>query len=111
MNKILFKISKVVVNNKIVELFKKNPNLTWPGTQASLMEVVLMIHMTGEVKNDRGRKASLTELTIAMFRLFNKKPPRNPTKIINNLRKRQKPKEKSILYRVLKYLYPKLLHM
>ena len=105
MNKFIFKISKVVVNNKIVELFKKNPKLTWAGTQADLVEIVYFVRLTNKVKNDRGREATMTELTKAFFDLFNAKAPSNPTKIVDNLKKRKKPKEKSLLYRKLKLLY------
>ena len=63
-------IKKVVINNKVVKLFKKNPKLTWAGTQADLVEIVYYIRMTRMVKNDRGREATMTELTKAFFDLL-----------------------------------------
>ena len=101
-------IKKVVINNKVVKLFKKNPKLTWTGTQADLVEIVYFVRLTNKVKNDRGRDATMIELTKALFGLFNTKAPSNPTKIVDNLKKRKKPKEKSLLYRILKLLYHKL---
>lgn len=98
-------IKKVVINNKVVKLFKKNPKLTWSGTQADLVEIVYFVRLTNKVKNDRGREATMTELTKAFFNLLNAKAPSNPTKIVDNLKKRKKPKEKSLLYRILKILY------
>ena len=108
MQKIKLNIKKVVINNKVVKLFKKNPKLTWTGTQADLVEIVYFVRLTNKVKNDRGRDATMTELTIAFFDLLNAKAPSNPTKIVDNLKKRKKPKEKSLLYRNLKLLYHKL---
>ena len=107
MNKIKMNIKKVVINNKVVKLFKKNPKLTWTGTQADLVEIVYFVRLTNKVKNDRGRDATMTELTKAFFDLLNAKAPSNPTKIVDNLKKRKKPKEKSLLYRILKLLYHK----
>jgi hypothetical protein len=105
MKNIKMNIKKVVINNKVVKLFKKNPKLTWSGTQADLVEIVYFVRLTNKVKNDRGREATMTELTKAFFDLLNAKAPSNPTKIVDNLKKRKKPKEKSLLYRILKYLY------
>ena len=96
-----------IMSNKIAKVFKKN-KLTWTGTQADLVEIVYFVRMTRMVKNDKGRDATMTELTKAFFDLLNAKAPSNPTKIVDNLKKRKKPKEKSLLYRILKYLYPKL---
>ena len=107
MQKIKMNIKKVVINNKVVKLFKKNPKLTWTGTQADLVEIVYFVRLTNKVKNDRGRDATMTELTKAFFDLLNAKAPSNPTKIVDNLKKRKKPKEKSLLYRILKLLYHK----
>ena len=108
MQKIKLNIKKVVINNKVVKLFKKNPKLTWTGTQADMVEIVYFVRLTNKVKNDRGREATMTELTKAFFDLLNAKAPSNPTKIVDNLKKRKKPKEKSLLYRILKLLYHKL---
>ena len=108
MQKIKLNIKKVVINNKVVKLFKKNPKLTWTGTQADLVEIVYFVRLTNKVKNDRGREATMTELTNAFFDLLNAKAPSNPTKIVDNLKKRKKPKEKSLLYRNLKLLYHNL---
>lgn len=105
MKNIKMNIKKVVINNKVVKLFKKNPKLTWSGTQADLVEIVYFVRLTNKVKNDRGREATMTELTKAFFNLLNAKAPSNPTKIVDNLKKRKKPKEKSLLYRKLKLLY------
>ena len=111
MQNIKLNIKKVVINNKVVKLFKKNPKLTWTGTQADLVEIVYFVRLTNKVKNDRGRDATMTELTKAFFDLFNAKAPSNPTKIVDNLKKRKKPKEKSLLYRILKLLYHNLSDM
>ena len=105
MKNIKMNIKKIVINNKVVKLFKKNPKLTWSGTQADLVEIVYFVRLTNKVKNDRGREATMTELTKAFFDLLNAKAPSNPTKIVDNLKKRKKPKEKSLLYRKLKLLY------
>jgi hypothetical protein len=105
MKNIKMNIKKVVINNKVVKLFKKNPKLTWSGTQADLVEIVYFVRLTNKVKNDRGREATMTELTKAFFDLLNAKAPSNPTKIVDNIKKRKKPKEKSLLYRKLKLLY------
>lgn len=65
MKNIKMNIKKVVINNKVVKLFKKNPKLTWSGTQADLVEIVYFVRLTNKVKNDRGREATMTELTKA----------------------------------------------
>ena len=101
------KITKISTSIKKLLIKKDEKKLTWTGTQADLVEIVYFVRLTNKVKNDRGRDATMTELTKAFFDLFNAKAPSNPTKIVDNLKKRKKPKEKSLLYRILKLLYHK----
>ena len=79
--------------------------LKWIGTQAKLMEIVYMLWLTELIVNERGKKATLKEITELMFTVLNSKVPQNPTKVINSLRNRKKPEETSILIKVLKLLY------
>jgi len=105
------KITKISTSIKKLLIKKDEKKLTWTGTQADLVEIVYFVRLTNKVKNDRGRDATMTELTKAFFDLFNAKAPSNPTKIVDNLKKRKKPKEKSLLYRILKLLYRNLSDM
>ena len=85
--------------------------LKWIGTQAKLMEIVYMLWLTELIVNERGKKATLKEITELMFTVLNSKVPQNPTKVINSLRNRKKPEETSILIKILQHLYHMFLHM
>ena len=81
------------------------PMLDWAGTQTDLMEVVYMIYLTGMLKNQKGRTATISEVTTVVFQMFNMPVPKNPTKIIDNLKHRMNPDKVSILRKVLLQLY------
>ena len=81
--------------------------LLWDGTQTDLMEIVYMIYLTGKVKNQKGR-ATISDITTVVFQLFNMPIPKNPTKIIDNLKHRKNPDKVSVLCKVLSQLYQKL---
>ena len=81
------------------------PMLDWAGTQTDLMEVVYMIYLTGMLKNQKGRTATISEVTTVVFQMFNMPVPKNPTKIIDNLKHRMNPDKVSILRKVLSQLY------
>ena len=85
--------------------------LKWVGTQAKLMEIVYMLWLTELIVNERGKKATLKEITELMFTVLNSKVPQNPTRVINSLRNRKKPEETSILIKILQHLYHMFLHM
>ena len=85
--------------------------LKWIGTQAKLMEIVYMLWLTELIVNERGKKATLKEITELIFTVLNKKVPQNPTKVINSLRNRKEPEKTSILIKVLQHLYHMFLHM
>ena len=100
-------IKKVVINNKVVKLFKKNPKLTWSGTQADLMEIVYVLYYSEMLVDQKGRKLKLIEITNFVFKLFGCKPPKNPSRVLRTIRSRAKPEELSVVYTALCYLYLK----
>lgn len=81
--------------------------LKWIGTQAKLMEIVYMLWLTGLIVNERGKKATLKEITELMFTVLNANAPKTPTKVINDLRNRKEPEKTSILFEILNHLYHK----
>ena len=82
--------------------------LFWDGTQTDLMEIVYMLYLSGKLKNREGHKATIGEITTVVFQLFNMPIPKNPTKIIDNLKHRKNPEKVSVLCEVLSRLYHKL---
>ena len=105
MNKIFKHVRKDV--KKILGRMINNTQskLKWIGTQAKLMEIVYMLWLTELIVNERGKKATLKEITELMFTVLNAKVPQNPTKVIDSLKNRKNPEETSILIKVLKLLY------
>ena len=81
------------------------PKLKWTSTQTNLMEVVYMIYLSESLKNEKGQNATISEITKVVFTMFNMEVPKNPTKIIDQLKHRLNPTKVSLLYKVLKILY------
>jgi hypothetical protein len=111
MNKI-FKHVRKDVKKILGRMINTTPSkLKWIGTQAKLIEIVYMLWLTELIVNERGKKATLKEITELIFTVLNKKVPQNPTKVINSLRNRKEPEKTSILIKVLQHLYHMFLHM
>jgi len=111
MNKI-FKHVRKDVKMILGRMINTTPSkLKWIGTQAKLIEIVYMLWLTELIVNERGKKATLKEITELIFTVLNKKVPQNPTKVINSLRNRKEPEKTSILIKVLQHLYHMFLHM
>ena len=85
------------------------PQLTWTGSPTDLMENVYLLWLSGCVHNAQGRPATISELTNAMFSQYHMEVPKNPTKLINNIKHRKKPEKTSMMWRLVYQLYQMLL--
>lgn len=84
------------------------PRLEWTATQTDLMEFVYSLYLSRKVKDANGRTATINAITTQVFSLFGVEPPKNPTKIVDNLKHRKSPKDISMMYKAVCDLYPDL---
>ena len=84
------------------------PRLEWTATQADLMEFVYSLYLSRKVKDANGHPATINAITVQVFSLFGVEPPKNPTKIVDNLKHRKSPKDISMMYKAVCDLYPDL---
>jgi hypothetical protein len=84
------------------------PRLEWTATQADLMEFVYSLYLSRKVKDANGRTATINAITTQVFSLFGVEPPKNPTKIVDNLKHRKSPKDISMMYKAVCDLYHNL---
>ena len=84
------------------------PRLEWTATQADLMEFVYSLYLSRKVKDANGRTATINAITTQVFALFGVEPPKNPTKIVDNLKHRKSPKDISMMYKAVCDLYQDL---
>lgn len=104
---------KFIINSKrglkkaLKKVFRGNNEYEWTGTQVKLMELAYALYLSGNIINrTKNRKASLSEITIYVFRMFGMTPPQNPSRVMTTLRKRNNPEELSVMYKLLCDLYP-----
>ena len=83
----------------------KMPRLEWTATQADLMEFVYSLYLSRKVKDANGHPATINAITVQVFSLFGVEPPKNPTKIVDNLKHRKSPKDLSMMYKAVSDLY------
>ena len=81
------------------------PRLEWTATQADLMEFVYSLYLSRKVKDANGHPATINAITVQVFSLFGVEPPKNPTKIVDNLKHRKSPKDLSMMYKAVSDLY------
>ena len=84
------------------------PRLEWTATQTDLMEFVYSLYLSRKVKDSDGRPATINAITVQVFSLFGVEPPKNPTKIVDNLKHRKSPKDISMMYKAVCDLYHNL---
>ena len=84
------------------------PRLEWTATQADLMEFVYSLYLSRKVKDANGRTATIHAITTQVFSLFGVDVPKNPTKIVDNLKHRKNPKDISLMYKAVFDLYQDL---
>ena len=84
------------------------PRLEWTATQADLMEFVYSLYLSRKVKDANGHPATINAITVQVFSLFGVEPPKNPTKIVDNLKHRKSPKDISMMYKAVCDLYHNL---
>ena len=84
------------------------PRLKWEATQTDLMEFVYSLYLSRKVKDSDGRPATINAITVQVFSLFGVEPPKNPTKIVDNLKHRKSPKDISMMYKAVCDLYQNL---
>ena len=81
------------------------PRLKWEATQTDLMEFVYSLYLSRKVKDANGHPATINAITVQVFSLFGVEPPKNPTKIVDNLKHRKSPKDISMMYKAVSDLY------
>ena len=81
------------------------PRLEWKASQADLMEFVYSLYLSRKVKDANGRTATISAITTQVFSLFGVDVPKNPTKIVDNLKHRKSPKDISMMYKAVFDLY------
>ena len=81
------------------------PRLEWKASQADLMEFVYSLYLSRKLKDANGRPATINAITTQVFSLFGVEPPKNPTKIVDNLKHRKNPKDYSMMYKAVFDLY------
>ena len=84
------------------------PRLKWEATQTDLMEFVYSLYLSRKVKDANGRTATIHAITTQVFSLFGVDVPKNPTKIVDNLKHRKNPKDISLMYKAVFDLYQDL---
>ena len=84
------------------------PRLKWEATQTDLMEFVYSLYLSRKVKDANGHPATINAITVQVFSLFGVEPPKNPTKIVDNLKHRKSPKDISMMYKAVCDLYHNL---
>jgi hypothetical protein len=84
------------------------PRLKWEATQTDLMEFVYSLYLSRKVKDANGRTATINAITTQVFSLFGVDVPKNPTKIVDNLKHRKNPKDISLMYKAVFDLYQDL---
>ena len=99
--KAMLKKASAVVNPEM-------PKLEWTATQTDLMEFVYSLYLSRKVKDANGHPATINAITVQVFSLFGVEPPKNPTKIVDNLKHRKSPKDISMMYKAVCDLYHNL---
>lgn len=98
--------------NKLKTIFRENRTarggMMWRGTRTDLIELSYLIYKSGCVTNVKGKPATFKMVYKALFGQFGVPVPDNPTKIVDNLKHRRNPKQVSVIYRALWYLYHKV---
>ena len=99
--KVMLKKASAVVNPEM-------PRLEWTATQTDLMEFVYSLYLSRKVKDANGHPATINAITKKVFSLFGVDVPKNPTKIVDNLKHRKNPKDISLMYKAVCDLYQDL---
>ena len=99
--KVMLKKASAVVNPEM-------PRLEWTATQTDLMEFVYSLYLSRKVKDANGHPATISAITKQVFSLFGVDAPKNPTKVVDNLKHRKSPKDISMMYKAVCDLYPDL---
>ena len=84
------------------------PRLEWTATQTDLMEFVYSLYLSRKVKDANGHPATINAITKQVFSLFGVDAPKNPTKVVDNLKHRKNPKDISLMYKAVFDLYQDL---
>jgi hypothetical protein len=99
--KVMLKKASAVVNPEM-------PRLEWTATQTDLMEFVYSLYLSRKVKDANGHPATINAITKKVFSLFGVDAPKNPTKVVDNLKHRKNPKDISLMYKAVCDLYQDL---
>jgi hypothetical protein len=107
-NKLKKVIRKAMPKKAGAVIQSEMPRLEWTATQADLMEFVYSLYLSRKVKDANGHSATINVITTQVFTLFGVEPPKNPTKIVDNLKHRKSPKDISMMYKAVCDLYQNL---
>jgi hypothetical protein len=84
------------------------PQLKWKGSLTDLMEIVYVVYLTKALKNEKEREATIGEVTKVIFGTFEMEIPKNPTRIVDNIKHRKNPRDVSKVLNSLYQLYQEL---
>jgi hypothetical protein len=107
-NKLKKVIKKAMPKKAGAVIQSEMPRLEWSATQTDLMEFVYSLYLSRKVKDANGHPATINAITTQVFALFGVEPPKNPTKIVDNLKHRKSPKDISMMYKAVCDLYQNL---
>ena len=103
--KIFKQIRKALPSKAIKRVKSSIPQLKWEGTPTDLMEIAYIVYLTKFLKNQKGREATIVEVTKVIFGTFGMDIPEKPTKIIDNIKRRKFPREVSKVWKALCQMY------
>lgn len=91
---------------KVLEKKDKTVQLRWDGSKIDLMELVYTLYLSGQLKTQSGHRATLYEISMAVYEQFGLDAPQNPSRVVSSLKQRNDPVELSIFCKALSDLYP-----
>ena len=103
--KIIGKLRKALPTKASKSVKPALPQLKWEGTPTDLMEIAYIVYLTKFLKNQKGREATIVEVTKVIFGTFGMDIPEKPTKIIDNIKRRKFPREVSKVWKALCQMY------